>query len=71
MKDADLRRAYNRLCRKKPGTLIDTEAGFRSFKAGVEYGYTIEADARAEDEIDLQATMPPDFGLDYLAPAND
>lgn len=38
MRDAELKREYHRLCRKKPGTLVDTEACFRAFKAGVEYG---------------------------------
>lgn len=37
MRDAELRREYLRLCRKKPGTLVDTEACFRAFKAGVDY----------------------------------
>ncbi len=42
MKDAELRREYHRLCRKKPGTLVDTEACFRAFKAGVDYAANIE-----------------------------
>ena len=37
MKDAELKREYHRLCRKKPATLVDTEACFRAFKAGTEY----------------------------------
>ena len=37
MQDAQLRREYHRLCRKKPGTLADTESCFRAFKAGLDY----------------------------------
>ncbi len=40
MRDADLRREYHRLCKKTPGTLVDTEACFRAFKAGVESNVT-------------------------------
>jgi len=37
MRDAELRREFHRLCRKRPGTLSDDERSFKAFKAGVEY----------------------------------
>jgi hypothetical protein len=37
MRDAELRREFHRLCRKRAGSLSDTEACFRAFKAGTEY----------------------------------
>lgn len=51
MKDADLRREFHRQCRRKPGTLSDTEACFRAFKAGVEYGSNVAEPSDIEQRI--------------------
>lgn len=38
MTDIELRREYHRLCKQSPGTLSDTEACFRAFVRGFEFG---------------------------------
>ena len=49
MKDADLRRAWNRLVRK--GKQHDTEQCFRAFVAGFEYGGGFHAYSSTPEEM--------------------
>jgi hypothetical protein len=56
MKDADLKRAYHRLCKKKPGTLSCTEACFRAFRAGVAYGLESQDQQDQQERHEQQIT---------------
>ena len=50
MRDAELRREFHRLCRKRAGALSDDERSFRAFKAGIDYASGL-IEAQPEERI--------------------